>query len=1102
MNFVDKADKPSAAIADAIDEGSSSSSEEYVEGPPLEVEAVKKKQEEEVRKQKEAEIREQEEKARQLKEAQEQEEKEREEARKKEEEEKRHEKKRDDEDAQWWRKEQRKEDEEARRRREERKRQEAKVRRRRERLWDEEEYARRRFEERRRDEEDEIRRLKQEQRRLDQTNALRQLEQESQSLEEQEAAAKEETSVSEKAGLFSPMTKHIMEVVSNLGKNSTKTERPATVEASTETDNDLFYQRPEQVPMRSQEVQAGPVKQPVASYLIKRPRSEARLQRLLSFFGLASPEELEQEVIDARRFEDTPTIHSEPNLEDERHAREDTEARIRAEEEVRILTCKLRLLEADRYEGESRFDELREEEEALQLERDMLQVELDRLKEHWQANKWQRRHDQGLTQLSRIEERLRLLEQGQHFSKKGTPWTTLAELPATVPSFYLCDSEYCTQEGNFLKSLLSEADYPCEDFYEHICLRWTQRRSAEATRRGTISEDVFLEDRMERILLSSFEDNAAAVKPAVKFMRICKNSASSSSVHEVREVFKHWRIRDWPVRSYEARHREDAWFFAGELLRDMGLPVLADVYVAVDPFNERKGVTTLKPPEPLHFPRDTVPDLVDRAVKEALRSFNINDPSHIERLADEVLVVFDVVEHLAGDKPNSTMVKDCELDHDIIKLLSTAVEYNSNRTGSITCRGATHVQLFSAKYFEKLPEELRRVAGNALLNHLGFRALVRLAAFMPDSLHALRELSYLEITGRSEVPDVDNLCLRAMEEILPLCLVKAAALPLIHNGVALWQRRWLSDLEFTFLHALPRVPWLDERALFALAFRLRQIRVDLPFSIDQFQENDECLPGDLKVGNKVTDILRLFRELRTRRTILELRSGPEWRPLSPLKMWPYFDATLRRVRIPQGLLNNSVPANSSIFAFHLSRVAVRYYATMASLLYASFEYDGEATLDFGHESKRLFEVVQRCLEEDWRALSELEAAGLPTQYGLLDHRAWWLRRWLLGQTLAIEMALHAFRELLDVRRIRKLQYRFVTLPDYTSTQLFFMYYALDHCEKDYEGFERRQFLQRKRPPAKMRVNLPLRHVEAFANAFGCRRGDQMRADQQCTTFLH
>ncbi|KAH7975005.1 hypothetical protein HPB49_022624 [Dermacentor silvarum] len=126
----------------------------------------------------------------------------------------------------------------------------------------------------------------------------------------------------------------------------------------------------------------------------------------------------------------------------------------------------------------------------------------------------------------------------------------------------------------------------------------------------------------------------------------------------MRELFRHWRILEWPVQSFEERHREDAWFFAGELLRDIGLAVFADIYVAVNPVNERRDVTTLRPPEPLYFPRDTPSDLVDRAVKETLRAFNLNDQKHVEHLADEIMMVFDVLERLAVYNQNATVLKD------------------------------------------------------------------------------------------------------------------------------------------------------------------------------------------------------------------------------------------------------------------------------------------------------------------------------------------------------------------------------------------------------------------------------------------------------------
>ncbi|KAL3203606.1 hypothetical protein MRX96_041800 [Rhipicephalus microplus] len=310
MNFVDEADKVSTAIADAIEAPSASSIEEYVAGAPLKAEMMKKKQEEVARKQKEAEeSNKQDEKAQQLKEAQEQEENRKEEASKREEEEKRQNeldaKKLDEDEHQRRRKDEWREDEEARWRPEKQKKEEKDAHRRRRRPRDEEQYAQRWFEERRRYEKVKSRRLKQERRWLEEDDSLEQLDQESELLEEQEATAKDDMSESGKAEALSPMTKHIVKVISKLDKCRINTERPSTMEVSTETGNDLFYRRPEQGPMRNEETQTGPVKQPVASYLIKRPRSETRLQRLLSFFGLASPDEPEQEVIEYNFFDPT-----------------------------------------------------------------------------------------------------------------------------------------------------------------------------------------------------------------------------------------------------------------------------------------------------------------------------------------------------------------------------------------------------------------------------------------------------------------------------------------------------------------------------------------------------------------------------------------------------------------------------------------------------------------------------------------------------------------------------------------------------------------------------------------------------------------------------
>lgn len=64
----------------------------------------------------------------------------------------------------------------------------------------------------------------------------------------------------------------------------------------------------------------------------------------------------------------------------------------------------------------------------------------------------------------------------------------------------------------------------------------------------------------------------------------------------------------------------------------------------------------------------------------------------------------------------------------------------------------------------------------------------------------------------------------------------------------------------------------------------------------------------------------------------------------------------------------------------------------------------------------------------------------------------------------------------------------------TSDQLFFVYYALDNCERADSRALRRLPL---RLPGRERVNVPLRHYPPFAKQFNCRPGDAMVAAKPC-----
>ncbi|KAK8778175.1 hypothetical protein V5799_020481 [Amblyomma americanum] len=95
------------------------------------------------------------------------------------------------------------------------------------------------------------------------------------------------------------------------------------------------------------------------------------------------------------------------------------------------------------------------------------------------------------------------------------------------------------------------------------------------------------------------------------------------------------------------------------------------------------------------------------------------------------------------------------------------------------------------------------------------------------------------------------------------------------------------------------------------------------------------------------------------------------------------------------------------------------------------------------------------------------------------------------------MGFLAFRRLLTVRRIWRQDFRLSTFPEMSADQLFFLYYALDNCELSDAVFQSHEFEAHRRLPAAMRVNMALRQSAQFAQAFQCRPGEPMVAEEKC-----
>ncbi|KAH7937420.1 hypothetical protein HPB49_011994 [Dermacentor silvarum] len=671
-------------------------------------------------------------------------------------------------------------------------------------------------------------------------------------------------------------------------------------------------------------------------------------------------------------------------------------------------------------------------------------------------------------------------------------FTTGHSKPTSASRVYLCDTEPCLREGAYLNRLLSDDTHPCTNFYKYVCERWSPERAAtNSSSRRFWSRDTIIEAEMEDKSVKFVTSNPENVRPLQALLQACNDHPlASSAMAELRKLFQQWNIDEWPLPPYSRRSREDVWTLAGDLLRDLGLAALVDIFPARDPNDDRRALIAIDLPELLHFPRGDAAEtqLVRAAVKEALYLFDVIDVSDVDRFASDVVHVFEVLEVLypSVTRDEAEVSNLSEVDAGFRKLINRAIR--GNGTNAEHLEGEARVLLLNSRFAKALPGALGLLSTQAILNHLVVRALVRLAAFLPDNMSSLRRLSFLETAGRSEKPEALSLCLRTLERAAPSCFFRALAQP--PSSTAALQRHWLSDLETVLVRALPRLPWLDALSSTIVAERLRLLRIDASF-IGSAKSDVPCAASDVRVlRTPIAALVEVFR----RRPLQSLASW--WRRALPLGTWPTLDLPSGRVvRVPPGLINGSVPANGSLlFAFHLARVAVRLYAALMPVLHAKSLYDHSFPLT--EQSERNSRSLLACMTlGEWRQWAAPEGSS----------RDNWLRGWLLEQTLALELGLHSFRELSATGRVWKLDPRFANLADVTSTQLFFVYYALDHCERraDQDAeHTRRELLLRRRLPSAALVNLPLRNMPAFTDAFGCTPGDYLTAQLPCRLFRH
>ncbi|XP_064455509.1 uncharacterized protein LOC135366644 [Ornithodoros turicata] len=637
--------------------------------------------------------------------------------------------------------------------------------------------------------------------------------------------------------------------------------------------------------------------------------------------------------------------------------------------------------------------------------------------------------------------------------------------PTTPTMDLTCTTVLCHREARFLDGIL-RGD-PCQNFYNYVCKKVVQERHPYTG--VPISTDTIIVDNLEDRALKYLNQIAHEdVKLAREMLSECINSRPQDHADEATDIVRSYSpTGSWPLQ--EVSSPDIPWTMAGRVLRDLGIGALLTASLEQNPLASGEVVVSIDKPSLLYLDEDTdkILNKIYRAIEDVVPLVNpsANAAAVAEMIGDVVRLFARKFTQEFHYDPEPLPVAD--LHAGVKKVLITV--FGSPLPPAVLVN--------TARFMGPL---VKAVTTNpaAHTNYVGFLTLLFFAPYL--GIPSLTEVFPLILTAPPA--DSQRLCSRLVERVMPMAYMRALA----HEFTSVpFAHVWAMRVENKFFKALSRLKWLyaagahgDTVDAHLVKFKLKRIRVAHFFPL-----------------RTVHNASWAIYESRLRRELGRAR-GPLGRVLAAAKLrqrdgniTSIFDvkasyvARKKLLYIPVGIVNASVPANSTLFYFQTARFGVRAYRALLATLRA--DSAGTGDLAFSSAYKQRLRQIYGCLEEDYRNAPEQLKSGSATQPpGNL----------LLEQAVATMLAYRTFQELMDTtKNVLASDFKLPGLEQLSSDQLFFVYFALDNCERnDYSVTGRQSYVA-----ASVRVNLPLRQWEQFGRIFRCRDGRDMVASDAC-----
>ncbi|CAN8001543.1 unnamed protein product, partial [Ixodes hexagonus] len=674
----------------------------------------------------------------------------------------------------------------------------------------------------------------------------------------------------------------------------------------------------------------------------------------------------------------------------------------------------------------------------------------------------------------------------------------------------VCSKPVCEHQDAYLRGHLDEYQEPCEDFYAFVCSR------AWVTKNGKVDNAPYRVQTTAKLMYdlpktfhqyfkmkpqTYYNFPGTFVSQAIFFIPNCTSiySRNGHGWDPWQEMLTKLGLQGWPFTRVPPSYKNIS-AKAGHVDRSLGIFPFAEIRVTKEYVNGY--VVQLDSPKTIlrrHQLWYTGENLFNytQMVSRALSVLGVL--RQVEIFAENIVILEMRLEEAIQSKKFSSPSSRTKA----VVSLSRSAKWNwldyIDAIFGYSSNNIEKVDDLATNYFKELAEIMDNTSYTTLANYIGYRLMVHLSPLLPDEVDFLVPLSMEKpLAG---IGERFQACVNLLEKLFPFGMRTFLRMSLGDLNPLKYSTLLDSQIEKMFNHTQHLMSNLVNNAYWfnpvekVIATEKIQ-RMDFAFmgtvrdlSIPAVYYDPQAPPFD---GSKILQSFFAI-QAKTKQAYFDpwhrTYDLDNQHHLSSLQPDIEYDHGRNQLFVPYAVLAFLKGWNSKIeplFSPIVSQFLLRGIFMAVDERGSFVDHHNRPRDWWSKTTIKKFGQIKDCFRKQYRGEMQLKFSNADL---ILD-----MENNIVDNAIVAPLYDYYLRVLgVDTATARKAR---TPIGGFTAEQLFFVYYALSHCEQKSEPYVERLVSFGETPPS-VRVNIPLRNFVKFSEAFGCQSGNEMSPQDHC-----